>query len=331
MGMFTYISRRILLAIPLLIFISIICFMIIQLPPGDYLTSYAALVQSRGGMASQQLLDQLRDRYGLGEPVWVQYWRWISGFPKGDFGIAMSFNNAPVIDLLKERIPLTFILNFLALLFVELIAIPIGLFSANHKYSPMDYFLTFLAFIGISIPGFLIALLVIFFSLFVFNTNYIGGLFSTEFMGAPWTWGKVLDFLKHLPVPIVAIGIAGTANTMRIMRSNHLDVLSQPYIQTARAKGVKENIVQTKHALRISINPIISRVGVYLPEILATEMLVSIVLNLKTIGPLFYQALTSQDMYLAGTILLVIAGLLIAGNLMADILLAWSDPRIRYD
>ena len=331
MGMLTYIIRRILLSIPIIILISIICFIIIQLPPGDYVTAYAAIVANRGGLASQQLLELLRTRYGLGEPVYVQYWRWVSGFPRGDFGIAMSINDTPVVDLLRERLPLTLILNFLALIFVEAIAIPIGIFSSTHKYTLMDYFLTFIAFIGISVPGFLLALLIIFVSVFYFGSHYIGHLFSPEFIAAPWSWARVVDFLKHLPMPILAIGVGGTAGTMRIMRANMLDVLNQPFIQTARAKGLKERIVIYKHAARIAINPIISRVGVYLPEILATEMLVSIVLNLRTIGPLFYQALISQDMYLAGTILLIISVILIVGNLIADITLAWVDPRISYE
>ena len=331
MSMLTYIIRRILFSIPMIILISIICFIIIQLPPGDFITSYAAVVAQRGGMRSPELLDLLRSRYGLDQPIYVQYWRWVKGFPKGDFGIAMSLSNTPVIDLLRERLPLTLILNFLAFLFAVGLAIPIGVYSATHKYTLMDYALTFLAFIGISVPGFLLALLIIFASVFYFDSSYIGSLFSPEFIVAPWSWARVVDFLKHLPAPIVAIGVAGTSNTMRLVRGNMLDILNQQYIQTARAKGLKERRVIRRHALRIAINPIISRVGVYLPEILATEMLVSIVLNLRTIGPLFFQALTSQDMYLAGTILLVISVLLIIGNLLADIALAWSDPRIRYD
>ena len=331
MGMLTYILRRVLISIPMIILLSIICFLIIQLPPGDYITSYAALVANRGGIASQDLLDVLRRRYGLGQPVHIMYLKWVKGFPKGDFGIAMSLSDTPVSDLLRKRIPLTLILNFLAFLFAVGIAIPIGVYSATHKYTFMDYFLTFLAFIGISVPGFLLALMIIFVSVFYFDSTYIGSLFSPDFISAPWSWARVLDFLKHLPAPIVAIGLAGTSNTMRIVRGNMLDVLNQQHIQTARAKGLKERRVLTRHALRIAINPIISRIGVYLPEILATEMLVSIVLNLRTIGPLFYQALIAQDMYLAGTILLVISVLLITGNLLADIALAWSDPRIRYD
>lgn len=333
MSIFTYLVRRILISIPIIILISIICFGIIQLPPGDYADAYAALVATTGGgWASQEQLDMIRVRYGLDQPVWVQYWRWVKGFPRGDFGVAMSFSGAPpVADLLKERLPLTIFLNLFALLFAEAIALPIGLYSATHKYSISDYLLTFLAFIGISVPGFILGVFIISASIFWFDSTYMGSLFSIQFLGVPWSLARFIDFLKHLPPPIIAIGIAQTSNTMRIMRANTLDVLNQPFIQTARAKGLKESVVLWKHCTRVSLNPIISRVGVYLPEILAIEMLVSITLNLQTIGPLFYQSLIAQDMYLAGTILLVIAILLIVGNLIADVVLSWIDPRIRLE
>lgn len=261
----------------------------------------------------------------------MQYWKWVKGFPTGDFGIAMSLQGTPVVDLLKERLPMTLVLNFSALIFALLIALPIGLYSATHKYSLLDYFLTLIAFIGIAIPGFILAVLIIAISIFWFDSAYIGRLYSNEFIGKEWNFDKTIDFLKHLPVPIIAIGIAQTSNTMRIMRGNMLDVLKQPFIQTARAKGLSESAVNWRHAARIAINPIISRIGVYLPEIIATEMLVSIVLNLNTIGPLFYDSLIAQDMYLAGTILLVISIILVIGNLLADILLAISDPRIKHE
>ena len=234
-------------------------------------------------------------------------------------------------DILKERLPMTLFINFWALVFALCIALPIGLYSATHKYSLLDYLLTFIAFIGIAIPGFILAVIIIAISIFWLDSTYIGKLYSNEFIGKPWNFDKTIDFLKHLPAPIIAIGIAQTSNTMRIMRGNMLDVLRQPFIQTARAKGLSENAVNWKHGARIAINPIISRIGVYLPEIIATEMLVSIVLNLNTIGPLFYDSLIAQDMYLAGTILLVISVILVLGNLLADILLAVSDPRIKYE
>lgn len=332
MGIFIYTIRRIIIAIPVIVLISILCFSIIQLPPGDYADAYAALVTTTGGgYASEDYIDMLRERYGLDQPFWVQYWKWVKGFPKGDFGIAMSLQGASVADLLKDRLPMTIFLNSFALFFALVIALPIGLYSAAHKYSLLDYFLTFFAFIGISIPGFILAVLIIAISIFWLDSSYIGRLYSNEFIGAPWNLAKFVDFLKHLPPPIIAIGIAQTSNTMRIMRGNTLDVLKQPFIQTARAKGLTEFAVHWKHAARISINPIISRIGVYLPEIIATEMLVSIVLNLNTIGPLFYDALISQDMYLAGTILLVISVILVIGNLIADIVLALTDPRVRFE
>ena len=332
MGMFTYTLRRVLISIPVIIIISIICFAIIQLPPGDYADAYAALVTTTGGgYASEDYIDMLRERYGLDQPFWIQYWKWVKGFPKGDFGVAMSLQGASVAGLLKERLPMTIFLNIFALLFALTIALPVGLYSATHKYSLLDYFLTFIAFIGISVPGFILAVLIIAISIFWLDSSYIGQLYSNEFIGAPWNLAKFLDFLRHLPPPIIAIGIAQTSNTMRIMRGNMLDVLKQPFIQTARAKGLSEPAVYWKHAARIAINPIISRIGVYLPEIIAIEMLVSIVLNLNTIGPLFYDALISQDMYLAGTILLVISVILVIGNLIADIALALTDPRVRFE
>ena len=332
MGLFSYILKRILLSIPVIIIISIICFGIIQLPPGDYADAYAALATTTGGgSVSQDYIEQLRERYGLDQPFWVQYWKWVKGFPQGDFGIAMSMQGTPVADLLKERLPMTLFLNFCALLLALMIALPIGLYSATHKYSLLDYCLTFIAFIGIAIPGFILAVFIIAISIFWFDSSYIGRLYSNEYIGAPWDMDKLIDFLKHLPVPIIAIAVAQTSNTMRIMRGNMLDVLRQPFIQTARAKGLSEPAVNWKHAARIAINPIISRIGVYLPEIIATEMLVSIVLNLNTIGPLFYDSLIAQDMYLAGTILLVISIILVVGNLIADIALALTDPRIRHE
>ena len=332
MGILSYIIQRILLSIPVVIVISIICFGLIQLPPGDYADAYAALASSTGGgSVSNEYIEQIRERYGLDQPFWIQYWKWVKGFPEGDFGIAMSLQGTPVAEILKERLPMTLFINFWALIFALAIALPIGLYSATHKYSLLDYLLTFIAFIGIAIPGFILAVIIIAISIFWLDSSYIGKLYSNEFIGKPWTTEKTIDFLKHLPAPIIAIGIAQTSNTMRIMRGNMLDVLRQPFIQTARAKGLSENAVNWRHGARIAVNPIISRIGVYLPEIIATEMLVSIVLNLNTIGPLFYDSLIAQDMYLAGTILLIISVILVLGNLLADILLAISDPRIKHE
>jgi len=302
-----------------------------QLPPGDYLTSYSAQLASRGTVASREALEALRIRYGLGQPNYIQYLKWVSGFPRGDFGIAMSLTDTPVSEVIGERLMLTLILSSITLILILGIAIPVGIYSATHKYTIMDYFLTFISFVGLSIPAFLLALTSLFVSVFYFNAQSVGGLFSSHYIGLPWSWGKIIDFIKHLPVPIIVMGAAGTAGTMRIMRGNLLDILDQQYITTARAKGLKERTVIFKHAVRIAINPIISRIGVNLPEILCGSIIVSIVLHLPTLGPMFYRSLIAQDMYLAGTILLIFSVILLLGNLMADILLAWSDPRIRYD
>jgi peptide/nickel transport system permease protein len=242
----------------------------------------------------------------------------------------MSEADTPVLQLIGKSFLFTFILLLITLIFTLIIAIPVGVYSATHKYTVVDYLLSFFAFLGMAIPPFLLSLGYMFISVFYLNAHSIGGLFSPGYESYPW-WGKLFDFLKHLPIPVIIIGLTGTAIMMRIMRGNLLDILGSQYIQTARAKGLKEFVVIYKHAVRIAINPIISRIGMYLPEVLSASMIVAIVLNLPTIGPVFYRSLIQQDMYLAGAILFIIAAVLLFMNLIADILLAWSDPRIRYD
>jgi peptide/nickel transport system permease protein len=320
--------------IPTLILISIVSFILIQLPPGDWVTSYAAQHRAEGKPLSNEALERLREYYGLGQPVYVQYFKWVSGFPKGDFGLAMSVHDAPVAELLPERLLLTLVVSLLTLTLTLGISIPIGIYSATHKGSILDSILSFLSFISLSIPPFLLALIFIFVPVFYFNARVVGGLFSPHYLGQPWTWGRIVDLLRHLPAPVAVLTICGTggiAAFMRLMRANLLDILGEQYVQTARAKGLKERIVIYKHAVRIAINPIISRVGVNLPELISGTIIVAIVMNLHTIGPLFYRALFAQDMALAGAIILILAVILLFGNLFADILLAWSDPRIRYD
>lgn len=328
--MLAYIIRRILYMIPTVILISIICFIIIQLPPGDYMTTYTARLRSVGGEVSQEAIENLRIHYGLDQPLYKQYFLWISGFPRGDFGIAMSIVDTPVLQIIGRGFLLTFILLLITLIFTLVVAISIGVYSATHKYTIIDHLLSFLAFIGMAIPPFLLALGLMFISVFYFNAQSIGGLFSPGYESFPW-WGKIFDFIKHLPMPVIAIGIANIAIMMRIMRGNLMDILACQYIQTARAKGLKEVTVIYKHAVRIAINPIISRVGMSLPEIVAASMVVEILLDLPTIGPIFYRSLIMQDMYLAGAILFIISVVLLLGNLVADILLVWTDPRICYD
>jgi peptide/nickel transport system permease protein len=315
--------------IPTLILISIVSFIIIQLPPGDYLTTYAAQLSALDTPVSRESLSYLRDRYGLDEPIYVQYWIWISGFVRGDFGESFEFNR-PVSTLVWERLGLTLIVAFSTMVFTWVVAVPIGIFSAVRQYSAFDYIFTFIGFIGLAVPNFLLALVLLFVSVFVFNVQSVGGLFSPEYLDAPWSFDRFRDLLSRLWVPVVVVGTAGTAGLIRIMRANLLDVLRQPYIQTARSKGIREQLVIYKHAVRNAINPLISIMGMQLPGIFSGETIVAIVLSLPTLGPLLYRALVSQDMFLAGTILMFLAIALVIGNLIADILLAVVDPRIRY-
>jgi peptide/nickel transport system permease protein len=328
--MLGFILRRALKAIPMLVLISVVCFAIIQLPPGDYVTNYATQLSQMGTQAAQETLDALRARYGLGQPVYIQYLRWVAGFPRGDFGISMVYGNLPVLSLIGERFVLTVAISLATLAISWGIAIPIGVYSATHKYGVMDYVLTFVGMVGIATPSFLLALTLLFISVFYFDSETVGGLFSLEYAEAPWSWAKFVDLLDHLPIPLIVIGLGGTAGTMRAMRANLLDILDQQYVQTARAKGLKEGVVIWKHAVRIAINPLVSRLGMLFPSLFAGTVIVSIVMNLPTIGPMFLKALIAQDMYLAGTILFLSAALLIVGNLVADILLVLIDPRIQY-
>jgi peptide/nickel transport system permease protein len=326
-----YILRRVLFAIPTLILISIISFIIIQLPPGDYLDQkIAQLEQQYGDSSSIAQADALRKRYGLDQPVYKQYLKWVSGFVRGDFGESFRYEKE-VKDLIWERLGFTLLLSIGSLLFIYLTAIPLGIYSATHKYEWKDNLLTFLAFFGMSLPGFLIALAIIVLVYKVFGVPLFG-LFSPYYQTqSPWTWGKFTDLLSHLWVPIIVIALNGTAGLMRVMRGNLLDVLGEPFVRTARAKGLKESTVVVKHAARIAINPLISILGMSLPDLLSGTIIVSIVANLPTVGPLLLQALQDQDMYLAGTLIVFMSLLLILGNLLADILLAWVDPRIRYE
>lgn len=329
--MLSYIIRRILYMIPTFVLISVVSFVIIQLPPGDYVTAWEAQMRAQGTTASHEAIKALRIRYGLDQPIYTQYWLWVSGFIRGDFGISMIFVDTPVSTLVSERLALTFIISLISLIFAWGIAIPVGIYSATHKYGILDYISSFFCYIGLAIPNFMFALVLLFIAVFYFNAQFVGGLFSPAYMDASWSLGKVIDLIKHLPMPVIVIATNSMASTMRIMRGNLLDILGEQYIQTARSKGLKERIVIYKHAVRIAINPLISRLGLELPYLFSGAMLTSIILNLPTVGPLFYRAIMGQDMYLAGTILLMLTSLLVLGNLMADILLAVSDPRIRYD
>lgn len=311
-----------------LFMVSIISFVIIQLPPGDYVTAYAAQAAMSGRTLDQTAMNALRYRYGLDLPIYQQYFKWMWDMLHGDFGMSLTWNR-PVNMLLAERLPLTLIISLVTLFFVYALAIPIGIYSATHQYSVGDYSLTVLGFIGLAIPNFLLALiLMIFFNKF-FNLA-IGGLFSPEYLDAPWSLGRIWDMIKHLPVPVIVIGTAGTAGLIRVMRGCLLDELRKQYVITARAKGVKERALLFKYPVRVAINPIISTIGWELPYLISGETITAIVLGLPTTGPLIYSALIRQDMYLAGSAIMILCFLTVVGTLLSDLLLVWVDPRIRY-
>ena len=326
--MLAYLIKRILWMIPTLIAISIMSFIIIQLPPGDYLTSLVASLAEEGSV-DQSTLAGLEKRYGLNQPIYVQYWKWISGIIlRGDFGQSFEWRR-PVSELIWQRLGLTFVISLSTMLFIWLVSFPIGIYSAIRKYSVGDYIASFVGFIGLAIPNFLLALVLMYVSFKYFGQS-VGGLFSPEFRNAAWSFAKVRDLIQHLWVPIVVIGTAGTAGLIRIMRANLLDELNKPYVLTARAKGLPETRMLLKYPVRLALNPFVSRVGWELPELVSGAAITAIVLSLPTTGPLLLNALISQDMYLAGSFILMLSVLTVIGTLLSDILLAWLDPRIRY-
>jgi len=327
--MIAYIIKRFLGMIPTFIIISMITFVIVQLPPGDFVTSAQAEIASSGGGMDASAVEAMRIRYGLDQPIPVQYWRWVSGFPRGDFGYSLEWN-APVWDIIARRLGWTFLLSGLALVFMWVVSIPIGIYSARHKYSLGDNVFSFLGFLGLSVPDFMLSLMWLVFATMVLGIS-ASGLYSPKMVDAPWGLIKFLDLLNHLWPPIVIMGIVGTAELIRIMRGNLLDILNQQYVTTARSKGLEEKVVVQKYAVRMAINPLISVLGMQIPKMISSSIIVGLVLSIPTVGPIFLRALTTQDMYLAGAILLLMTVMLLIGNLLADIALAWVDPRIRYE
>lgn len=328
--MLAYITRRLGYALVMTVLVSFVGFLIIELPPGDFLTQKLADLQARGDRSAELRINEYRARYGLDKPLLERYWLWATNFVRGDFGESFEFER-PVRDLIGQRLLLTVFLALATLILTWAIAIPIGVYSAVNQYSIGDQIFTVISFIGLGMPGFLFALIVLFFAVVYFGQD-IGGLFSPEYRDAPWSMGRVVDLLKHLWLPALISAVTGTAGLMRIMRGNLLDTLGQPFVEAARARGLKNRVVVWKHAVRIAINPLIVILGSEaIPNIIVGSALVSIVLNLPTIGPLFVRALQRQDMYLAGTCLVFFTMLLLIGNLLSDIALAWADPRIRYD
>ena len=323
--MIWYIGRRILYLIPTLLIVSIIAFAVIQLPPGDFL---ASLISSAVETVDQAQVDALRQRYGLDEPIYVQYWKWISGIiTKGDFGDSFEWNR-PVSDLIWERLGLTMVISLITLAFVWVVSIPIGIYSAVKKYTVGDYIVTVIGFIGLAIPNFLLALVLMYIAFRYFGQS-VGGLFSPDYIDAEWSLDRVIDLLSHIWLPVIILGTAGTAALIRVMRANLLDELSKLYVDAARARGLSEVRLLLKYPVRVALNPLVSAMAWVFPALVSGSAITSIVLNLQTTGPLLYRSLQSQDMYLAGSLILLVSVLTIMGTLVSDILLAWIDPRIQ--
>jgi len=328
--MLSYIIRRVGYAIVMIVLVSFVSFLIIELPPGDFLTQKLDELNAQGDRSAQLRIAEYRARYGLDKPLLERYWIWASNFIKGDFGESFQYER-PVKDLLGERVLMTVIIAVLTLILTYTIAIIVGVYSATHQYSLGDQFFTVIAFLGLGTPGFLLALIVLFVAVVILKQD-IGGLFSRDFQDAPWTLARVWDLMKHLWIPVL-IGTAATAPAyMRIMRGNLLEILGQPFIEAARARGLKNRTVVWRHAVRVAINPLVVILGSEsLPYIVGGNALVAIVLGLPTIGPLYVEALQRQDMYMAGTVLVFIVMMMLLGNLLADLALVWLDPRIRLD
>ncbi len=322
-----YIIHRFLMMIPTLLVISLICFVIIQLPPGDYLESYIAELESQGETVDSKKVEFLRQEYGLDKPMWEQYIYWVVGMVQGDFGYSFEYD-LPVSDVVGDRLILTIVVSVVTIVFTWIIAFPIGIYSATHQYSWGDYGLTFIGFIGLATPNFLLALVMLYLANVYFGTS-IGGLMEPEYIDQPWSWGKAMSVLEHLWIPVVVIGTSGTAGMIRRLRANLLDELQKQYVTTGRAKGLPPGKLLRKYPLRMALNFFIADIGAILPSIISGAEVVGVVLSLPTTGPMMLSALQSQDMYLAGSFLMFLSTLTVVGVLVSDIALAMLDPRIR--
>lgn len=323
-----FIIRRLIAMLLTLVAVSIVAFAIIQLPPGDYLTSYIAQLASTGDQVDPRVIENLRAQYGLGEPFYVQYWKWVTGIVQGNFGQSFEWKR-PVWELIWGRLGNSILVEGLAVIVMWLIAVPIGIYVAVRKYSLGDYLATVAGFIGLAVPNFFFALILMYLAYIWFGTT-MGGLFSPEFENARWSFARVWDFLLHAWAPVLVLATAGTAELIRILRANLLDELKKPYVVTARAKGLPEWRVILKYPVRLALNPLVSTIGWLLPALVSGSVIVSVVLNLPTAGPMLLRSLTTQDMYLAGAIILLLSVLTVIGTVISDILLALIDPRIRY-
>ena len=325
--MLGFLVQRLFIMVWTLVGISILVFIIIQLPPGDYLTTYIAELQAQGEGVDEEKVQFLREQYGLDRPMWQQYLVWATGLLRGDLGYSFEYNQ-PVSEVIGDRLFLTLILNFVTVLFIYVVSFPIGVYSATHQYSAADHSLSFLGFLGLATPNFLLALILLYLANVWFGTS-VGGLMDPEYIDESWSWGKALSVLEHLWIPVIVIGTAGTAGMIRRLRANLLDELQKQYVTTARAKGVPEGRLLRRYPLRMALNPFISDIGSLLPQIISGSVIVSAVMSLPTTGPMLLSSLRSQDMYLAGSFLMFLAVLTVVGMLVSDILLAVLDPRIR--
>jgi len=324
-----FILRRLVMLVPILFLISIVSFVIIELPPGDWVTYQIESLRASGVDLNQDEADRMIAMYGFDQPAYMRYLRWMEGIlVDGNFGWSFQWNRT-VNELLAERLPLTLTISFLALFISWLVAIPIGIYSATHQYSPGDYVFTFFGFIGLATPGFLLAMVMAWLVFRYLDFSPLG-LYDVEYMGQPMTMDKFVNMLQHLVLPLMIIGLAGTGATIRVMRGNLLDELKKQYVITARAKGVSEMQLLFKYPVRMALNPVLSTIGWVLPGIFSGEVLVSLILGLQTTGPLLLRAVLAQDMFLAGSIIMILSALTVVGTLLSDILLALIDPRIRY-
>jgi peptide/nickel transport system permease protein len=311
----------------MLFLMSVVAFALIQAPPGDFLTDYVAQLQASGELVDDDQIEALRDQYGLNRPLYVQYAKWVWGILQWDLGLSLEWRR-PVTELVNARLAMTVVLGVSTIIFTWTLAIPIGVLSAVKKYTPIDYFFTFISYFGVGTPNFLIALVAMWLAFSVLGIK-ITGLFSEEYVTAPWSFGKVIDMLKHMWVPMLILGTDGTARFTRIVRANLLDEMNKPYVETARAKGLPEWKVVVKYPVRIALNPFVSTAGLELPRLISGQLIVATVMSLPTIGPLLLRALLSQDMFMAGSIVLILTTLTLIGVLISDIVLALMDPRIR--
>jgi peptide/nickel transport system permease protein len=323
----SYVIRRILTMIPTLLVISMLVFVIIQLPPGDYLESYIAELQSQGESVDEQKIAFLREEYGLDKPIYEQYFHWVTGMLQGDFGYSFEYS-LPVSEVVGDRLFLTILISLVTIVFTWMIAFPIGIYSATHQYSWGDYGLSFLGFLGLATPNFLLALIMLYFANVYFGTS-IGGLMAPEYIDAPWSFDKLVSVLEHLWIPVVVIGTSGTAGMIRRLRANLLDELQKQYVVTGRAKGLPPGKLLRKYPLRVSLNFFVADIGNLLPQVISGAEIVAVVMSLPTTGPILLSALQSQDMYLAGSFLMFLAVLTVVGVLVSDLALAVLDPRIR--